>query len=158
MRQEHLVSYPDVGMRIIRRRLRTWATIWLVVQTGWVSALVPRDCCAVHQPATVKAESSCHESAPATNCHMQSAGGAPCPMHRSQIEPGEHHQSSSNHCSLRGSCDGPMAALFVLLSNHGILTQPATTIPNDGVSSASTRLCESVVSRLESPDPPPPRA
>jgi hypothetical protein len=145
------------SMATIRRHLRTWATAWLVVQAGWVSALVPRDCCAAHQPATVHANESCHESAAAAHCPMPSADGTPCPKHRPS-EPREHHQSSTNECAWRGTCEGPMAALFALLSNHGILPEAAAAIPKIGAVSSSLPVRESIVSRRDSPDPPPPRA
>ena len=51
-----------------------------------------------------------------------------------------------------------MAALFALLSNHGILPESATPIPNIGSAFIAAPALENVVSRLESPDPPPPRA
>jgi hypothetical protein len=147
------------GMRIFRRRLRVLATVWLVVQAGWVAALVPRDCCAAHRPTTVKTRGNCHESAAATHhCPMPAADGAPCPMHRGQSGPSQQHQSSTNDCTLRGTCDGPMAALFALLSAHGVLAESASAIPNIGVASVSTPAREDIISRLESPDPPPPRA
>lgn len=145
------------GMTTIRRHLRLWATTWLVVQAGWVSALVPRDCCAAHQPATAHANDSCHEPAAAAHCPMPSADGTPCPMHR-PAEPREHHQSSTNECALRGTCEGPMSALFALLSNHGILPDSAAAIPNIGIASTSLPARENIVGRRDSPDPPPPRA
>ena len=51
-----------------------------------------------------------------------------------------------------------MAALFALLSNHGILPEAAAAIPNVGAVSSSLAVRESIVSRRDSPDPPPPRA
>ena len=148
------------GMTTIRRHLRMWATAWLVVQAGWVSALVPRDCCAAHQPATAHAKGSCHESAADAHCPMPSADGTPCPMHRRQSEPGEHHHRSTktNECALRGTCEGPMAALFALLSNPGILPESVAAIPNSGIARAPLPARENIVSRRDSPDPPPPRA
>jgi hypothetical protein len=51
-----------------------------------------------------------------------------------------------------------MAALFALLSNHGILPEAAAAIPKIGAVSSSLPVRESIVSRRDSPDPPPPRA
>lgn len=148
-------------MTTFRRHLRLWVIVWLVFQAASLSALVPRDCCAAHRPAADKTERTCHESAPATLCPMRSADGTPCPMHRDRGGHRDHHQSSqssTSDCSLRGTCDGPMAAFFTQLSNHGVLPESFSAIPNVEVSSLSTPARESVVSRLESPDPPPPRA
>ena len=83
---------------------------------------------------------------------MPSADGTPCPMHR-PAEPREHHQSSTNECALRGTCEGPMAALFALLSNHGILPESVAAIPSIGVGSSSRPARENIVSRRDSPDP-----
>ena len=79
-------------------------------------------------------------------------------MHHSQARAAEQPQDSTNRCALRGTCNGPMAALFALLSNHGILPESATPIPNIGGAFIAAPALENVVSRLESPDPPPPRA
>jgi hypothetical protein len=51
-----------------------------------------------------------------------------------------------------------MAALFALLSNHGILPESVDAIPNVGIASNALPARESIVSRRDSPDPPPPRA
>jgi hypothetical protein len=51
-----------------------------------------------------------------------------------------------------------MAALLSLLSNHGILPDSTTTISRRESPLAFAPAPENVVSRLESPDPPPPRA
>ena len=133
------------GMRIFRRHLRSLATVWLVVQAGWVSAIVPRDCCAAHRPATVKTDRSCHD--PVAVAHMHHEMGQP-----------REQQQDANKCALRGTCAGPMAALFALLSNHGILTESATPTPNTGTALVAPPAIENVVGRLETPDPPPPRA
>jgi hypothetical protein len=133
-------------MRIFRRHLRAWASVWLAAQLVWVSALVPRDCCAAHRPATAKASANCHE--PVATPHM----------HHGQPQPPEQQPQSHSGCALRGTCAGPMAAFFALLSNHGILTESAAPIPNIATASVSVPTIENVVSRLESPDPPPPRA
>ena len=51
-----------------------------------------------------------------------------------------------------------MAAMLALLANHGILTDASVIAPDNqpGLITAFAR--ESLVSRLASPDPPPPRA
>ena len=57
----------------------------------------------------------------ATHCPMPGATGEACPMH------GGGHDSTpapQQRCSMQGTCDGPMAALFVIISNQGVLTEP----------------------------------
>ncbi|HXE79751.1 MAG TPA: hypothetical protein VNK41_03305 [Vicinamibacterales bacterium] len=153
-------------MECLRRRLRLFAATWLVFQAAWFAALVPRDCCAAHRPP----DTSCHEEArQPTHCPMRAADGTPCPMHRG-AEPmpvgaastgHEHHEPPSPapaDCRLIGTCDGPLSALFALLSTHGVLPEspsvplaldvrPAALVP-DEVPDGLTRL----------PDSPPPRA
>jgi hypothetical protein len=160
-------------MANIRRRLRLCATTWLVFQVAWLTALVPRDCCAAHRPA----EQGCHESTSATECPMRAADGRPCPMHRGGAERGAPQSASAEHhhqpiaaehdhrtpgrpidCRLTGVCDGPMAALFALLWNHGILRDATAAMPNAAVRAVVPAAGEHAIGRFEPPDPPPPRA
>jgi hypothetical protein len=142
-------------MTTIRRHMRLWAAAWLVFQVASLSALVPRDCCAAHRPSAATAP-GCHEDTAATQCPMRAQDGTPCPMHR-----GDHHDAGeqpAGKCSMRGTCDGPMAALFALLSIHGVLTSSFEVLPDLQPGLAVVRARESLTSRLASPDPPPPRA
>jgi hypothetical protein len=104
------------------------------------------------------------EEAASTDCPMAEADGDACPMHRDQTSHHSEHAShgdrdkpSDSDCSMRGTCNGPMAAMFAFLSNHGILTDAVViaTEQHRGPVPALTR--ESLASRLASPDPPPPR-
>ena len=152
-------------MAFIRRRLRLAVTAWLVVQVALLSALVPRDCCAAHQAASQN-ERSCHEEKPAEYCPMRGADGTPCPMHRGgRAGPDEHaadHNPSdrepASQCSIRGTCSGPGAALFALLSNHGVLPDAFEVFPDFDAHATGIRADASLIGRLASPDPPPPRS
>lgn len=141
-------------MRSLRRKLRAFAATWLVFQAAWLTALVPRDCCAGHRPA----EKSCHEIVEATACPMRDVTGRACPMHSG----GEHHaqtpSTSSDDCQLSSVCDGPMAALFALLSNHAVLPDAADALPDPDARDVAPPIRESVTGRFEPPDAPPPRA
>jgi hypothetical protein len=120
-------------MTIVRRHLRLFVAAWLVFQVASLSALVPRECCLAHKPvATDGHGKACHEAVPAPD--------------------------NGKRCSLRGTCDGPMAALFALLSNHGVLTDSIAVAPDLHPGAPPIQIRESLVSRLPSPDPPPPRA
>ena len=73
---------------------------------------------------------------PPSHCPMHAADGAPCPMHQSG-----HHDAEdkpNDKCSMRGTCDGPMAALFALLSNHGVLRDSIILLPDLHTGSAAT--------------------
>ena len=143
-------------MQLIRRGLRLWVTTWLVLQVASLSALVPRDCCAAHRPATNVEKRACHQKAVATQCPMRAADVAPCPMHR-----GEHNEAadpSRDGCAMRSSCTGPMAALLAQLSNNGILTDPIQVQPDRQASPTAPHRSEQLVTRLAPPDSPPPRA
>ena len=144
-------------MQSIRCGLRLWVATWLIVQVASLSALVPRDCCAAHRAAT-KARPACHQ-APAvavTHCPMPARSGTACPMH------GGHDAATADRsgdgCAMRGSCKGPMAALFTLLSNYGPLTVPFQLQPDVYARSAPVRAGETLVTLLVPPDSPPPRA
>ena len=149
-------------MTALRRHVRLWAVAWLVLQVAMLLAFVPQDCCAAHKAAALSAP-PCHENTPAARCPMRGANGAACPMHsRSQsndhADHSHHKQPSSSDCSIRGTCNGPMAAMLALLSNYGILPDGFLVAPDDGPSLISTSAQEDLVSRLASPRPPPPRA
>jgi hypothetical protein len=144
-------------MGFLRRRLGLWVAATLVFQVASLSALVPRDCCAAHGSAS-KVKAPCHEEPAASHCPLgtRDAETAACPMHGSSHQEAEQGPGSS--CSMRGACDGPMAALFALLSNYGVLTdsyemRPATDAPIVVVVAR-----EYPIARHAPPDPPPPRA
>jgi hypothetical protein len=140
-------------MRLLRRHLRPWVAAWLAFQLASLSAFVPRDCCAAHRRAT-SSKHSCHQNTAATHCPMRAAAGAACPMHQ-----GRHTgaDASSEACSMRGMCNGPMAALAALLSIHGVLTDSFVTVPDLHVTDVAARTREHLITRLAPPDPPPPR-
>jgi hypothetical protein len=147
-------------MTRLRHHLRFWVTTWLVFQVMSLSALVPRDCCAAHRLATEK-EKTCHEEAAATHasadgahCPMPGKTGETCPMH------GTSHdgQTPARKCTMQGTCNGPMAALFVIISNHGVLTEPPQLARDLTVAVAPRPGREELVSRFVPPDSPPPRA
>jgi hypothetical protein len=48
--------------------------------------------------------------------------------------------------------------MFALLSNYGVLADSLEMTPDLRVSSAALHTREDLISRLASPDPPPPRA
>ena len=111
----------------LRQHLRAWAAISLVVQSAWVFALVPADCCAEHTPM---AAASCHEE-------------------------GAH--ATDSDCVMRGRCGGPMGALMSLLSAQAVLTPPAHTRLDASVSTSIAETREQLISRVIPPDSPPPR-
>ena len=125
-------------MAFLRPNLRAFAATWLLFQVTWLLALVPRDCCAGHRPAAAKP--SCHESALTPSADV------------------DHQSSMPVDCRLGGACDGPMSALFALLSNHGILPDSTAVIPNMDVHRVVAVADSRAGGRFRLPDPPPPRA
>jgi hypothetical protein len=154
----HVTCYSayQTAMTSLRRRLRFWAVAWLILQAAPLMALVPRDCCAAHRPAANVKAPSCHEKIAAVMCPMRAADGTPCPMHRGSQNDAE--QGSRKKCSVRGTCAGPMAALFRLMSVPGILDGSFIVLPGIHAGSVATVSQESLITRLTPPDPLPPRA
>lgn len=149
-------------MLALRHHLRFWVITWLVFQVASLSALVPRDCCAAHRMATQK-EKTCHDEAAATpeapadgdHCPMPDKAGQACPMHGSGHET---HQPPARKCTMQGTCNGPMAALFVIISNQGVLSEPLQLAHDLTVTVVPDPAREDLVSRFTPPDSPPPRA
>ena len=74
-------------MSCFRRHLRTWAAAWLTCQVLGMSALVPRHCCAAHEPPShVKAEAE----DPVCPMHAAAEAARPDPV-----------------CELRSTCVAP---------------------------------------------------
>jgi hypothetical protein len=148
-------------MTAFRGRLRLCVAIWLVLQVASLSAFVPLDCCAAHRPPVSEAAPSCHDNPDATHCPMHGPDGQPCPMHGGH---GAGHQAPptsepSNHdCALRGTCNGPMAALLTLLWQSGVLTDAVVAPPDFLGARVAAAPLEHLISFLAAPDSPPPRA
>ena len=123
-------------------------------QAASLWAVVPRDCCAAHRFAASR-RASCHEAAAATPCPIHGAEGMPCRMHHAGT--GADDQATGN-CGLRGPCDGPMASLVALLSNHGVLTDAVTIGPDPDARFVAPPARERLIARLAPPDSPPPRS
>lgn len=120
-------------MRVLRLRLRHWAAVWLVLQTTSLAAFVPRDCCKAHRPD--------RPETPA--CHKKAAAA---------------HSEETPRCSMRAACQGPMAVLASLLSNHGIVPDSIGLQPELLTRLSDASPSRHVIRRLASPDTPPPRA
>jgi hypothetical protein len=132
----------------LRQHLRPLAIAWLLSQAVSVSALAGFDCCAAHR--TPKTEAKAAPSAEKVACPMH--GAAP-----SDAAPASDRQKPAK-CVMRGTCNGPIAALLVVLSNDGIPSESIATTPGLVALAAPPRSPETFVVHSESPDPPPPRA
>lgn len=135
-------------MAVLRRNLRLFAAAWLMFQAASLTALVPRDCCSAHGVAATR----CHEVAALPQCPMHAAQGHACPMHQGNDAP-----SAPADCRLTGACNGPMATLVALLSNHGILPAAAVPPPAASAQPLGAISSDNAIGRLEPPDSPPPR-
>lgn len=159
-------------MSFVRRHLRRGVTVWLMCHALTLSALVPRDCCAMHahaaddtaghdHAAMVAAAASdaeavpCHETAapatpaPGDHCDMPSSEGANCPMHQPGAMPAG--------CAMTGVCHAPEAALAaVLWQAVPAPLAPAVAVPLV-VTVVSRTADVSPTSLAVPPDAPPPR-
>jgi hypothetical protein len=147
-------------MTLLRRRLRLAAAAWILFQAATLSALVPRACCLAHDSA--KPSSNCHDKA-IPHCPMAGDDGGPCAMHQAHMHGHADHaaadaQVPADECALRGTCGGPAAALFALLSTHGVLTDPYLTLAESPLVGATLPSATQLIRRFASPDAPPPRA
>jgi hypothetical protein len=143
-------------MTTIRRRLRFWVAAWLLFQVASLSALVPRACCVPHRAAATDQEPDCHGNSAASQCPGHAGHATPCPMHTSDRH--DREEQTSDRCSMRATCDGPVAAMFALLSNYGVLSESFLILPDVHADSVSLQTRENLISRLAPPDSPPPRA
>ena len=141
-------------MTTIRQRRRFWVAAWLVFQVVSLSALVPRACCVPSRAAAAETEPDCHGNSAASHCPMRAADGTPCPMHQSRHHDAE--ENSSDRCSMRATCDGPVAAVFALLSNYGVLRDSIIVLPDVHIGSVTLQTHD-LIDRLAPPDSPPPR-
>lgn len=138
-------------MTFIRRRLFALAVVWLACQAGSLAAFLPQDCCPDHRQPAAR---DCHEKPLASDqCPMHQADGGPCPMHNGA----GRAERQNRPCAMRGTCNGPAAALATLLSIPGVLVAQSPAPVNDQIST--------VVLAVELPpglfvphDTPPPRA
>jgi len=117
-------------MTAARRRLRLWATTWLILQAVSLAALVPRDCCVGHRRMAEPAGPACHRAA----------------------------EEATERCSISGTCEGPMAALLAQLSAVGVLVDSVRVLPDLAATLSSIPAYTALTSRPAPPDPPPPRA
>jgi hypothetical protein len=115
-------------MDIIRRRLRLWVGLWLVAQVASTPVLVPSDCCLAHSRAAQSSEARCH-----------------------------HESVPQQQCAMRGTCDGPIAALLTLMSNIGVPGLPYGLTPELRVAVIGPSPAENLISAAVSPESPPPR-
>jgi hypothetical protein len=139
-------------MRLIRRRLVALSLAWLACQAGSLTAFVPQDCCPAH-----------HQPAEAKDCHKQPAAptaDAQCPMHQADGQPCPMHSPTSGQerpCVMRGTCNGPAAAVATLFSIPGILVVQSAVPVVDQISSLV--IAQDVSPSLFVPlDTPPPRS
>ena len=129
-------------MKFLRLHLRQLAVAWMVIQTVSLSAFAGFDCCAT--PRAVRREAK-----------AQAAEASPCPMHAAS---GNTASKSTEKCVMRGTCSGPIAALFVLLANNGVPAESPATAPDHEIGAAPIPPTETFIVHFESPDTPPPRA
>lgn len=147
-------------MFVVRRYLRRGVVVWLCCHALTFTALVPRDCCALHahgaHEATADGAAPCHERAapiPGAHCEMAAEEGAACPMHASPASP-----STGADCALSGACQAPAAALAAVLMQAAVLSHSTFHTPLVVPQAASRPSDASPRSLASPPAAPPPRA
>jgi len=134
-------------MRFIRQHLVALSLAWLAGQAASLTAFMPQDCCpAHHQPADAK---DCHKQPVAADqCPMHQADGKPCPMH-------DGAQGEERPCVMRGTCNGPAAALATLFSVPGILVDqsPAPVVDRVSALFVTPDVSASLFVPLDTPPP-----
>ena len=82
-----------------------------------------------------------------------------CLAHSGAAQASEHrcHESVPQTCAIRGTCDGPVAALLTFLSNIGVPNVSYGLAPELRASLIGVSPTENLISPAVSPDPPPPR-
>lgn len=137
-------------MEGLRRHLRAWSFAWLLCQAAFLSAFVPRECCAAHGAHASGGDApECHEAVEKPHCPMPSNDGAACPMHQ--------QGSDRDDCRMRGTCDGPLAQLAHLFS-HSSLPAASFSIVLPPPSAETVRaIAENAIQQARPPDSPPPR-
>jgi hypothetical protein len=108
---------------MLRRHLRLLVLLWLACQTAALSAFGPASCCPAHRQSADNAIECQGDAAGECPMHASSeptvaTAATECPMHAADGTP-------TTPCVMRGLCNGPAAALSMLLSVPGVLT--ATT-------------------------------
>jgi len=146
-------------MALVRRHLRIFASAWILFQVTSLSALVPRACCLAHQMAAL---ADCHEPQRAIAAPASDATPA---MHHNHADMGHMQEQAPaaapqppHDCALRGTCGGPAAAVFALLSTDGVLTDSIPTTLDFLASDSIAASRDQLIPQFESPDAPPPRA
>jgi hypothetical protein len=143
-------------MSAFRRYLRHWAAAWIVFQAASLSMSVPLDARAARIAAAADRQVDCHRSAAPAPCPMRAADGVPCPMHRGTVH--DNDRQSREACSMRGTRDRPVAALFALLFNHGVLSPASEPLTDRSQAAVAALHVDRPQSRQAPPDSPPPRA
>jgi hypothetical protein len=133
-------------MTTIRRRIRAVAFAWLLCQVASLSAFAPDQCCVAHaaEAAAKKKAAACHESAPA-----EPKDGDACPMH--------HGSKAHDCCKMTNSCDGPGTHLTTLFAYVGVLESPVSPSVILESAGAAQPSAPPLLSRLATPDAPPPK-
>lgn len=136
-------------MEGLRRRLRAWSFAWLICQVAFLSAFLPRECCAAHHSRASGSTPECHRTVKDTHCPMPSADGSACPMHQAK--------SGDEDCRLRGMCDGPLSLLAHLLSAPSLPVGSLTVTLAMPPTSIVSTIAENALQQVTPPDSPPPR-
>jgi hypothetical protein len=147
-------------MRLFRRRLRLFAAAWLVFQATSLSALVPRACCLAHDAhlAALTATATTDEQVPVSHCAKPAGSATANSPHAAHHHTAPPAESKRHECAIRGTCGGPAAALFSVISTEGVLVSSVTAPADFPPAGAALVSHDQLIRQFETPDSPPPRA
>jgi hypothetical protein len=93
---------------------------------------------------------------------MGSSEEAPCAMHHMHGSTHEHAappaRKPTGDCAIRGTCGGPLSAMFAIFSTQGVLPNRIESLPALDSTSATLTVTDQLIGLLVPPDAPPPRA
>ena len=157
---------PHPSMLTLRRRPQFWVAAWLIFQGSALYALVPRDCCAAHRHGGDHQSAAHHATPAAVPAEATPAAATSSDDHAhhghqmaAQPEAAPADATPARGCVMRGTCDGPMAAVLAVLSTQGVPPSNIfSLVPYVSSALVTGSAPEHLLSRLASPEPPPPRA
>ena len=148
-------------MTLFRRRLRVLAAAWLLFQATSLSALVPRACCLAHQGhLAVATDAADHEEqASASHCAEPAESATASSPHARQghDRSARPAQPPRDECAISGTCGGPAAALFTVISTEGVLATSLTVSADFPSAGAPLAPRDQPIGQFDPPDAPPPR-
>ena len=155
------LSCFEHAMTLLRKRLRLFAAAWLIFQATSLSALVPRACCLAHQGHVAAATDAAdrEEQASVSHCAEPAESATASAPHAAQghDRSARPAQTPRDECAIRGTCGGPAAALFSVISTEGVLATSLRVSADFPPAGAPIAPRDQLIGQFDPPEAPPPR-